>query len=208
MYWSGTVALYEIEMFRFLEKCSAIVLMGVIFVALASEYSNAEVLKETGRVEIAIEGKVFTYFTVSVKSNSHTYRSSEFIKNEPSGEFSITITAYENPKINNDLDSIDPMADGPSITLYAYIDAEGQETRGAEIALDLDPAGRFYLTSDAMSDDVTLTLDSFDLDPEAGYFKGAFSGRVCHLSLPDIKRDKDKCKDVTIKVASDLSKND
>lgn len=57
-----------------------------------------------------------------------------------------------------------------------------------------------------MSDDVTLELDSFDLDPDNGHFKGRFNGRVCHVSLPAVIVNEDNCKDVAVKIDSELTK--
>lgn len=169
-------------------------------------------LEKTGQVEIHADGQVFEYQTVQLKSASNAYRSSSYIEGFEGfegfegEEYAIGITAYENPQAGSDLNALIPVADAPSISLSAFLDASGLQTRGAEISWEMDPDDGGYWGSDAMKDDITLDLDSFDLDPEQGHFKAKFSGEVCPIGNPAISEGSSTCKHVAVTVDSDLSK--
>lgn len=193
-------------MLKFSETRSVTFPVAAIFLAVSSMTANAEPLERTGSAMITVGGEALTYHTVQVKTEARTYRSSTYIENQHTGEYAISVTAYENPQPGEDLDALIPVADGRLITVFAFINAEGLETRNAEITWEFDPEGRDYWASDAMSDDVTLQLGSFDLDPAEGHFQGTFSGRVCHVSLPVVRVDQDNCKDVTVRIDSELTR--
>ncbi|MGO2240624.1 MAG: hypothetical protein ACTH5D_02580 [Halomonas sp.] len=197
----------------FFQNWGAIFATAVMFFLTGWVGAHAEPLRKTGTVEITADGTKTTYETVSVSiGNDDYYRSSTYISyslyvaEEPDKlEYAIAITGYENPQTAENLDAFIPVVSDRSITIFAFIDAEGQQTRGAEITWETDPEEHFYWGSDGMSEDLKLDLESYDLDSKTGTFTATLSGIICYVSLPNIELDRANCKQVSVQVASELT---
>ncbi|MDQ7729693.1 hypothetical protein [Halomonas sp. SpR8] len=197
----------------FLQNWGAILAVSVMLLLTGWAGAHAEPLRATGTVEITADGTKTIYETVSVNVGDDAYyRSSTYISSslyladEPDKlEYAIAITGYENPQAAENLDALIPVVADRLITVFAFIDAEGQQTRGAEITWESDPEGSFYWGSDGMSEDVKLELESYDIDSETGTFTARFSGIICRVTLPTIELDSENCKHVSLQVASELS---
>lgn len=193
-------------MFILYERCRATLQAATIFFVLSLATATAEPLTIIGSAEITMDGKSSTYYSVRVVSQEHDFRSSSYTDYHPNDEYGIAITAYEDPEPHDDLDSIVPVRKGPLITVYAYMDSEGKETRDPRITWEIDPERHFYWESDEAGNPADLELESFDLDPDNGHFKGVFRGEICYVSLPVIKVDRSNCKDVVVRIDTELTK--
>ncbi|MCP1313405.1 MULTISPECIES: hypothetical protein [unclassified Halomonas] len=200
-------------MFYFLRKQSFYILV-ILFFTLVVIVLRANALKSIGTVKVTVDGNTQVYNVVAVEVEGNSFRSSNYIesnsflsKSSGGKSYSISITGYEKPSLSDDLKKLIPIEADRSISVFAFINSEGKEIRNAAITWEADPEKNFYWASDNTDERVTLDIESYNIDPTHGEFVATFSGTVCSTSLPDIERDYDNCKEVSVYVDSELTKN-
>ena len=126
--------------------------VGAIGPANAQTAAEDQPLTVTGTVTVTFDAETVDYHTVEVQQpDQQKYRSSTYIEAE---EYAVAVVGHKDPVLADDLTALVPIAKAPLITVFAWLDANGNQTRPPQITWEIDPEGHYTWESGASTSEV------------------------------------------------------